>query len=201
MAINYPGPYEVEIPYFTPVGAISLPHVIRVNCVTFGTPAAGTPVSSIQLQTRSGTPAGLQNCVDGLWNWLRQVLPNVVLSSTFQLNRYPVAGSFAKTFVAAGSLTNPNGASATAVQVAMQATYTFISGSGGKMRLQLMESVHGQKSLVPLVANAAGDTNEQIAAYVVSSAGWMLARDDAFPVAAKSLGQGENEKLFRQRYR
>lgn len=201
MAVNFPGPYEVEIPYFTPVGAVTLPHVLRVNCVTFGTPSAGTPVGSIQLQTRAGTPAPLQNCVDGLWNWIRQVLPTVVLANTYQLNRYPVAGSFAKVFIAAGSLTNANGASGSPVQVAMQATYTFISGNGGKMRLQLMESVHGQKSLVPLTANGAGDTNEQIAAYVVSSAGWMLARDDAFPVASKSLGQGENEKLFRQRYR
>lgn len=201
MAINFPGPFEVEIPYYTTVDSVTLPHVLRVNCVAVGNPLSGTPVGDIDLQTRGGTPAPLQNCVDGLWNWIRQVLPSGVLATTFQLNRYPLSGSFAKIFIAAGALTNVNGASGSPVVPAWQATYTFITGGGGKMRLQVMESVHGQKSLNPLVANGSGNTNQQIAAYVVSSAGWMIGRDDAFPVAAKSLGQGENERLFQQRYR
>lgn len=201
MAFNYPGPYEVEIEYTTPISGVTLPHSLKVNCAAIGTPAPGSPASAISLQTRSGTPALIQTCVDGLWAFLRPMLHTSVVAAVWTLWRYPVAGSFAKDFITSGTLTNPAGTAAAVPTAAFYGIFKFRSAGGGTMGITLLESVHSQKTKIPLTANVSGNDNQKLAAYVISTAGWMIARDDSFPIVPTTLSQGENERLFRQRFR
>lgn len=200
MAINFPGPYEVEFPYNVPLSGVSVGHVLRVNCAAVGTPAPGTPASSVNLQTIAGTPATLQACADGLWDRIRIFLNTTATSLPFILWKY-TPGTFAKTFITSGTLTNPNGSSSNPNLAAHYLKMTFRSASGGIMGVMVSEDAQGGDTQIPLAANPAGNGYEQFAAYVISSAGWMLARDDSFPLVPYRLSFGENEAIWKKRFR
>lgn len=197
MAINYPGPYEIEYN----VLVSSIPHLIRVNCVATPAPTPGSALNTITLQTRSGTPANAQTCVDGLWNLIRAAYNTGVTCQGVTLWRYPVAGSFVKTFVSAGAVTTPAGAAPGATTLAHQATLSFRTANGGIMKLTLLETAFTALTRQVLVANAAGATEQKIAAYLISGSGWAIARDDSFPITPLYGVFGQNEAIFKARYR
>lgn len=198
MAINYPGPQEVEYQ----VQVSTFVHRIRLSCAIDGSvPTPGTPPASINLMTRSGAPAALSVCANGLWEQLRTFFNTSVSCLGYTLWNYPVAGSLAKDFVTSGTVTNAAGLSATASNLAFQCTLSFRSANGGVLKLTLLESVYTDKFSLPLIANAAGSTPQKVAAYMISSAGWAIARDDGFPVVPTKITGGENEVIARKRYR
>lgn len=201
MATNFPGPYSVEYAYTTSVGGVILPHTLQLNCLALSNPAPGTPVASINLQTVSGSPRALQTCVDDLWAFVRQLYHTSSICLGFTLWKYPTAGSYARQFITAGIPALPAGASAAATTPAWQATGVYRSGGGSVMKLQLMESVHTAKTTVALVPNVAGNADQKLAAFVISANGWLMARDDGFPITPLTLSAGENERLFRERFR
>ena len=197
MAINYPGPYEVVYKILVS----GLEHEARYNCVATPAPTAGTAFASINLQTRSGTPANAQTCVEGLWNQMRPHFHTSVTCSAIELWHYPVAGSFARDFISATTPSLPAGLSSGAVILANQDTLSFRSANGGIMKVEMMESSFQTHAVTTLVPNSSGNTIQKIAAYVLSSAGWLLARDDGFPFSAYRHTSGQNEALYRRRYR
>jgi hypothetical protein len=198
MAINYPGPYEVE--YSILVNTFT--HKMRMNCVVSGsTPPPGTAPTAINLMTRAGTPATLAVCANGLWEQLRLWYHTSVTCTGYIFWRYPVAGSFVKDFVTAGTLTNQAGLSTTAVNLANQFTESFRTANGGVMKITAFETSFTVLTRNTLTANAAGTAEQKTAAYVISSAGWMIGRDDSFPIAPTYFIGGQNEAVFRKRYR
>jgi len=197
MAINYPGPYEVEYSYLVS----SLPHVLRVNCALVGSPAIGTAMSAIQVQTRGGTPANLETSVYNFWQFVRPFFNTGVSVTGIKLWRY-TAGTFAKTFMSAYAGTAVgNGSNAGATVLAQETILTFVTALGGSMKLTFLETQFTGLTKSALVANAAGTDVQKLANYTISTAGWMLARDDSYPIAPVFQSFGQNEATFRARYR
>lgn len=197
MAQNFPGPYEVD--YSILVTGIT--HHLRLSCVALGSPLPGTAPALVNLQTRAGTPQTLQICAQSLWNFLRIPFHNSVTLTGFTLWRYPIAGSLQKDFVTSGVVTNPAGASTSATTLAHQQTLSFRSANGGVMKVVMLESAYSGNARNTLISNGSGSSEQQIAAYLLSSAGWAIARDDSFPIVPLFSVGGQNEAIYKIRFR
>lgn len=198
MALNAPGPYEVV--YRVIVSAME--HEMRFNCVALGSPAPGTPFNTITFATRTvGVPVNAQTAIDGLWNQMRPHYHTSVTCGLVELWHYPVPGSDERDFISATSPVATAGTSSGAAVLANQDTLSFRSANGGIMKVTMMESSFQTNNVVTLIPNASGNTVQKIAAYVLSSVGWLLARDDGFPFAAYQHTSGQNEAIYKKRYR
>lgn len=202
MAINYPGPYEVEFVYRVTIGTVTLPHYLRVNCAVVGSPAPGTAMSTINVMTKAGTPASLNTSIQTFWNWYRYQLGTTVTVDAPSLFKY-TPGTFEKTFIAAyDGAALGNGAGASGIGDSHQMTQSYRTANGGILKLTWLEDTNGTLvNQATLVANAAGSNDQRLAAYMLSSAAWIIARDDSFPVAPLKQSFGQNEAVFRQRHR
>lgn len=196
MAINLPGPYEADYAYI--VSGIT--HHLRVNCMVMDNPAPGTPFTDLEVQTRSGTPVLLSGAVQTLWDWIRPFMAGSVAAPTLTLWKY-VTGTFEKDFISASSGITGAGSNAGAFNPAHYRQFSFRSANGGIMKVSLMEDSDTDNTITNLVANAAGNASQKLAAYVISTDGWLLARDDSFPIAPYHENQGQNEAIFRRRFR
>lgn len=202
MPINYPGPYEVEYIYRTPISGVTLPHYLRVNCVALSNPAPGTLMSAIQFQTIGGTPVNAETAIATFWGWFRQQLSNTVTCDGATLFKYET-GTFAKTFIAAYAGTPlAAGASVQGSGAAHQYTQTYRTAGGSILKLTWLEDINSTlNNVANLVANGTGSNDQKLAAYMISSAGWIIGRDDTYPVAPYRSVFGQNEAVYKQRFR
>lgn len=199
MARNWPGPFSVEFSLTTTIGSIAVQHSHEVNCYVVGDPVPGTLVDDLSVVTRSGSSAGLIFSVQNYWMFYRQMLSSATVCDSYTVWRY-LPNSEDKTFIATSDVDNPTGNGGAATP-AHQIKMTFRTALGNIMQLMVMESHFGGDYLQPLIASGSGSAPQQLAAYVLSSSGWLVARDDAFPVAALRIGAGQNEVLYRKRFR
>jgi hypothetical protein len=196
MAINYPGPYELEFPY-TVNGQV---HKARFSCNVQGTPSIGSPSTSINLYTRSGGTVTMDAACSTLWAFLRPLLHTSVSISAPQLFRY-APGTFQRTWVSQMATALANGSNTVAPALATQLTLTFRTGNGGIAKITVLEHGDNTPYKVPLTANPAGSGVSKLAAYAISADSWILGRDDSYLVAPLYNLNGQNEVLFRKRYR
>lgn len=198
MPVNLPGPYEIEYQlngYTNPVRS----HLLRINTIAVGSPAAGTLPTAINMQKLGGGTATLSTVANQFWEFIRLMYNSAITCGGYTLWKY-VAGTYAKDFISAGSVTNPacSGSGGTA---AGQLTQTYRSANGGIMKIVLLETNQTGTTRTTLVPNPAGTPSQKLAAYLLSVDGIAIARDDGFPVAALRDARGENEALFRLLYR
>ncbi|HEY9664895.1 MAG TPA: hypothetical protein V6C65_41170 [Allocoleopsis sp.] len=198
MAVNLPGPYEVEYQldgWTAPIRS----HLFRVNCAAIGSPVAGSLPNTIDMQKRGGGTAKLDVVANQLWEFLRLFWNNGIVCSGYTLWKY-VPGTYAKDFVAAGAVTN-QAASGSAGVVAAQLTQTYRSANGGIMKIVLLETNQAGDTRVALVPNTVGTPSARLAAYLLSADSFVMARDDAFPVSPLRDARGQNESVWRKVYR
>src|SRR5690349_10646110 len=138
MAINYPGPYEIEY-NLTGWTSPARTHVHRVNVIALGTPAPGTLATAIDIQKMGGATAKLNVVANQYWEFVRLIYPNTISCVGYTLWKY-VPGTHAKDFIAAGTLTNVAGSNVSAIVIAWQDVLSFRSANGGILKLQYMES-------------------------------------------------------------
>lgn len=194
MADNFPGPYEVRMFYQVD----GLAHTARYNCFASGSPVPGTDPATIDLVQQD---AGLVNVMTALSDWVALLRPVYETSSSFdraELWQYDV-GTTNGTFIAAWNI----GLAGTTVQppiYAGQVTMTFRTLEGNIMKVVLLESTAASKAKVPYAVDTIAEW-KAIADYVVDPSGWQLGRDTSFPIAYIQRSGGENEALFRRRYR
>lgn len=196
MAINYPGPYEIEMEYLVS----SMTHKLRFSCTVDGTPSPGTPSNTINILKRGGALASMDSVVGQFWGFLRPWFHTGVTVNQVTLWKY-TTGTFERTYIATMGVSLAAGSSATAPSLATQNTFTFRSGNGGIAKITLLEGNDPGALRYPLIANSAGDIAQKLAAYLISSDSPVLARDDSFLVAPMYRLGGQNEALFRKRYR
>jgi hypothetical protein len=189
---SWPGPYAVEFKY----SVLTREHSHEVNCVAVGNPPPGTAIGSISLATRSNGTVLLQTAVQNYWNWYRGGHATSCSLLSWTLWKYTV-GTLEKTFVNAGSVTNPTGATGTPIP-AQQVVLSFRTAGGGIMNIEYMEGYDNRTSSTPFVANATGTYFEKVGAYVLSSEGWLFGRDDTWPIATLKISGGQNEALNRK---
>lgn len=198
MAVNLPGPYEVEFRldgFVNPTRS----HVFRVNCTAVGAPAPGALPNTIDMLKRSGGTAKLDVAANQLWEFVRLFYQAAITCSGYTLWKY-VPGTYAKDFVAAGTVTNPASSGSTGTTAA-QLTQTYRSANGGILKLVLLETNQSGDGRQTLLALPAGNPSQRLAAYVMSADSIVMARDDAFPVAPLRDSRGQNESVWRKVFR
>lgn len=196
MSLNFPGPYTVKIFY----DVAGYDHVLNLNVAFATPPAVGALFSAIYPLTDLGTTSAgsLQVWVDLLITDLKPLFS--AAESAFRTAELwkNIPDSFAATFVSSYNI-SVAGTAAGSYTPASQEIYVWRTKEGGTMRLTLMETI---------------DTVGQSQAYVDLSAGrktlvdnnfgspsvW-LGRDTSYKLAFLRMHPGQNEKMFRVRYR
>jgi hypothetical protein len=194
MAINYPGPYEVRIFYTV----TSFVHVQKLNVRLETDPTPGDDFSTINALRRDDAPYALDSEVDD-WVVLMKAIYNTV-STTIdyaELWKY-TPGTFDASFVSTYPIAVA-GTSGTTTNAAGQYIITFRTTEGGIMKLSFMESIMAlaARDTLPL-GNAGADA---IADAVVAGTSPWLARDTSYPFSCIAAYAGQNEALFKKRYR
>lgn len=199
MVQNFPGPYVVEIFYSvnqTPGGVLT--HVARMNCNLVSAPAVGTTFDNISVVPRSAANKTLDTAVDELVAVL-QPLHDQTRTSIINADLYSVAPqSNDRTYISSYAIGLP-GSSGGAAQPAAQHCLSFKTQEGGTMRFYVLES---QSTFVgrddaPITSP---DWNA-LAAYIVGTGGWLIGYDTSYPIVFRRWLGGQDERVFRQRYR
>ncbi|KKL58348.1 hypothetical protein LCGC14_2226270 [marine sediment metagenome] len=193
MVRNFPGPYEIEILY-TVAG---LEHSQKLNCFVDGAPLPGTPIASISLNRRDFTLININAAVLE-WIALIKVLFNVAATfDSYTLWQYTPL-SFTKVFIAANVL-GILGTDASVSQQAHQLTMTHRTIEGGILRIVVLETT--STTLVRIPYTSAPPTGQAIMDYVITTDTWILGRDTSYAIAPLNYTGGENEAVFKVRYR
>lgn len=173
-------------------------HVVRLWVMPTGSPAIGTPATSVTIQKLSGATANLQVVADQAWSYLRLQWPAAIQATGFSLWKYVTENS--KDYISGGSLATPAGTGG-GVTIAGQCTLTFRHALGGIGKIVLIESANGGDTQVASLANAAGTATQRLTAYLMSADSPMVALDNSFPVTPLRDSRGQNEAIWRKVYR
>lgn len=195
---NYDGLYELRLYYTSqPAGFQEITHRHTVDVNVFGTPDPGVVFEDIIVKRASGAEVDLQVVTDEYVALLRPLFSTTQTITLAELWHIPEGTTNAQ-FIAAYSIAEA-GTSGNDENPAYQGTLTFRSTGGGTMRLQYMEIPLASQLREPYPTGNAIVNN--IFAYVVSSNSPFLARDNTRPFAAMNFSGGQNEALWRKRYR
>lgn len=195
---NYDGQYEVRIIYdCTPTGFLIMEHTLTFDVLPTGAPDPGDEFSTISIETRKADVMFLSDAIDDFVAGMAAIYSTASTIIRAELWYIP-EGTFAGTFISTYPIDTAGTAVSTA-NVAQQMTMTFRSIGGGSGRLQFMEPVttgNGVQSYPysPTTYNAIADL-------VTGDGGFIIARDNTFMFANIHLNAGQNERLFRKRFR
>lgn len=197
MANSRVGQYRLEFPitgFTSPVRQ----HVVGLWVAPTTTPASGTLPTDIDLQLLGGGTETLQAVALDYANRIRPLYDATIGISTFTLSRY--ATEFSKDFVTSGTVA-PTASVGAGISIAVAQILTFRHAGGGVGKHVFLETMFGGDAQINLIPNAAGNTIERYAAWVMSSASPVIALDNTFPVAPLKFSQGQNESVWRKVYR
>jgi hypothetical protein len=200
MAINFPGPQQLRI-YYT-VDAESLgpvQHVMNLNFEASETPPPGTEFADIDVPGRIVAIHPLSTLVSELGVLLKALLSadDATLDHAECWNFEP--GTFDATYVSSLTI-GIAGTSIVSAVAAAQITYTFRTQEGGIMKLSVMEG--SQAHDAPFAYADMNAANQDWVDYFTDDASsFFLARDTSWPLAFLKMFPGQNETLFRKRYR
>jgi len=199
MAANFPGPYEVRLLYTTSVSAVPLNHRQRLSCAIAGDdPTVGTPFSGIDVGRRVGGAIALDAAVDA-YVALMKVFYASGASTIVSAELWKYASeSFDASFVAAYDI-GEAGTSGSANQAAAQSIVTMRTTNGGIFKLSYMETVIPAAVTDPGTISNLGLEN-LIADIEAGNQPW-IARDNGFPIVRIAHYPGQNEALFKKRFR
>lgn len=194
MAQNFPGPYGVEIEYIVD----GVTHNHEVNCSVQGSPAAGVDMTTLTVDTKDGVGANLAINVSDYVDEMRKNYNVAVQFSQYTLWKYD-ALSTARNFISSEAL-GVLGTNVSPTVPAQQMTQTYRTAEGGIMRIVLLEHVYDSQGQSALATNTQ-DGIQTMKNIIVADSNWILARDTSYPIAPLGLSFGENERVWRKRYR
>jgi hypothetical protein len=193
MTLNFPGPYAVEIAYTVD----GLTHTQTVNCDVTNSPAPGSLFSDCTVQKKGGGTDDLDALVDEWIDLLAAVCPDDITFTTGTLWEY-TPESFDRRWIADYSI-GVAGDGGDPYTPASEYIWTFRTQEGGNMQIRLEEvtiSAFGKTA-----AGAIGGAPGAVVDYLVGDGGWILARDTSYPVVGLYVLRGQNEAIFKKRYR
>jgi hypothetical protein len=189
------GPYTLQFPIIQ----TGLLHLQEFNCDVLGTPAVGDDPSDVTMRTRVGDGVDLETAATALWGVIRAMYNPSSLCSTYALFKRNVDNEN-RDFISGGSLSAPNGSSAGAAQLAHQTTLTYRTAGKGILKLVFIEDIWTQQIRLPLNSGSAAEFGP-INGYILGDDNIVMARNRTFPVAPLAATGGQNEKVFKRRYR
>jgi hypothetical protein len=198
MTINFPGPFELRLNYTTQITNVTFGHQARYNVILNPEPSPGTAFADIDIDLRGGGSALLDTyCAS--WITLIDELYNST-TATFQnweLWKYTPL-SFEASFVSAQDI-GVNGSSGAALFAAGQSILSFRTLEGGIMKLNFMESIVSAAASDPAPYTPSG--LEAIRTFILGTTNGFLGRDTSYPFASIAHYPGQNEVLFKKRFR
>lgn len=204
MAINFPGPYEIRLFYTvdgTPGGPLQ--HEQRLNIDVAGTPTPGSAFVDISVNTSEALTVDLDVVVEEWITTLAPLFSSGVSFDFVELWHYPTPQSFDANFVSTYQPTANSGSSGSSTQLASQGIYTFRTIEGGIMKVSLMEQVHApnvRESYSDLTAARQALVDYVLGGGAIAGARF-LGRDTSYPFAFIAYFPGQNEAIFKNRYR
>lgn len=194
MADNFPGPYEVRI-YYT---VNYFEHVMKLSCNLPTDPDVGDTFDLIDVYVKNGGYTALDGVVD---DWVAVLVP-LLSAADAEINRAELwkitALSYDGTYISSYDISEA-GTSGSGYVVAGEMIWTFRTINGGVMKIHLEEGV-----TLPGVSAVYGDigaNHQAVADYVTANAAWMWARDNSYASVFLKLHPGQNEAVFKKRYR
>lgn len=200
MALNFPGPYEIRLFYSVPFsGFTTLQHVARYNLRVEGTPDPGTPFSGINALRRDDSPFALDGEIDDWVTLIKGLWSSAALTTIdyAELWKYEPL-SFDASFVSAYSIAE-TATSASANANSGQVIVTFRTAGGGIMKISFMETILA--AALPDTLPFTNATLDAVADAVVAGTVPWLARDGTYPFACIAAYAGQNEAVFKKRFR
>jgi len=195
---NFDGLYELRIFYTTtPVGFTIMQHRMTLDIKVNDSPPPGTVFPDIDYTARNGTVSSFDGWVDALVVLLQAIYPAATDISFAEMWFIP-EGTTSGTFISSYPI-GVNGTSANPSIPARQVTLTFRSIGGGTARCQLMESDSNIDTVEFPPYSYVDYFN--IAEYITAPTSPVLARDNTFVFSNIKWNNGQNERLFRKRYR
>lgn len=191
--VNFAGPYEVEIKYTVD----SLKHVHRLNTSIAVTPAVGEDVANIDLLTKVAGSVNLDTAVNAYVNLIKANYHTSVTFDSYDLYQYQ-ANNVPRKWLAT-ALLGIAGTAAGSPVPAESTIWTFRTQNGGSMRLVHLETSF-DSNLRESYASL-GPSSQAFMDSVVADTNWILARDDSYPIVQLNRVLGQNERVFRKRYR
>lgn len=195
MARNFPGPYELEYTLLIN-GRTSL---IRYSVVVTNSPSVGAPLSDFLLRLKNTTTRNAQQCANDFWSRARALYNSGVSCTGVTLWRYR-PNSLAKDYMTAAPVTNPNGLSNQPTNLGGQVIMTFRSGAGGIAKLVFLETPYTSNGIESFSPTAT-TPHQLLAQYAVSGDSPIVARDNGFLVTGIRILFGQNEAIWRRRFR
>lgn len=197
MPTNYDGQYEVRLNYTTVVATVPMDHTMTFDIKLDYEPEPGTPFSEILVSDWNETSSPLDALIDAL---LAELLPLYNLTTDFtsaELWKIP-EGTYDATFLSVYGIGTP-GESSTNTSAAHQLTFTWRSTAGGIMKLVLIESISTEQGKYAYPTGSS--TWNDVFAFVGSATRPFMARDNTRPFAPLRVSGGQNEAVWRRRYR
>lgn len=203
MPVNYDGRVEIRFFYTTTISTIPLPHRHTVD-VDYGGGEPnlippGVDFSDVPLIQRNGIETDAASFVAAYMDVLAPLWRPTTEFSHAEMWVYGGEPSTDAVFKGAYSLGVVGSAGAGLDQAAQQLTLTFRSEFGGILRTQLMEvSLEGSNvQTEPFTPS----TLQNLAVYIDSLLSPIVARDNGHIITPIKAGLGQNEKLWRKRFR
>lgn len=199
--MNFPGPYEIRLYYTTtPTGMPSFQHIARYNINLTAAPSPGTTFNLLTVVPNGGAPTTLQAYIDA-WVLLVKAAMSSNANNTIdfaELWAYTPL-SFEASFVSAYSIAAA-GTVGSAATPANEQIITYRTAEGGIMRQHFLEFA-AQGTAVPDTPPFTSASFDAIRTFVTSVNNAWLGRDTSYPFATIAKYAGENEKLFKKRFR
>ena len=196
MAVNFPGPYAIELLY----EVSGLEHRMLLNVQVSGTPSAGVDLTTVDLLDKDGGTRPIVTAMDEFIDLLQIGYATGASFVEWTLWSY-TPNSFDRTFINTWSV-GEAGLSVAPTVLMSYRKISFRTANGGILYITMLEGISDglDQQSFPF---SSGNMND-IANYVTTTGlggGWIYARDNSYPVAPLRLSEGQNEKLFRIRHR
>lgn len=201
--LNYPGPYELRLYYSVLISPTTLQHVARYNwqAPLAADYPAGTAFTDMTVQRRVDAVPGvgddLKTCVDAWVTLFRAMFISTSTVDYAECWKYE-PNSFNGDFVSAYTI-GLAGTGAGSAQPGGQVIHTYRTQEGGILKLNFMES-NGSPGAKTTLASATGST-AAIRDHVISTDNWFLGRDTSYPFAPINYLPGQNEVVWKKRFR
>lgn len=194
MPTNYTGPYAIEFEYIVEDQS----HKQLISCDTQGTPVAGCDPSTVTLETKDTVGVDMQTAVQAYIDEVVGFYDSGVSFIGYTLWKY-TALSEVRTFITSDTLGDV-GLSGGPSRLAGQTTLSFRTQEGGIFKLVYLETIFTDDNQISL--GGWGNANAiAIVAMVTATNTWFLAKDTSYPISALRASFGENERVFKKRYR
>jgi hypothetical protein len=199
MTMNFPGPYEVRFKYDVNIGGKVLTHQARFSLVIPVAPDPGDPFSGIDVELSGGGSDNLADIVVDTWNVLKPFMDDTGAECTVvELWKY-TAGTFNADYITTYAL-NSHGSDEGASVAASEHIWTFRTTGGGIFKVTLLETNYGWGVSTPY-GSASADNQAVMDYFSHATLAPYVARDNTYPFVPLYVHPGQNEAVFKKRYR